>query len=73
MPLSHHSHHPSPKLPIQADLHEDDVIRIDLENKVLTLPFYLGVDREREALVLSIRGTLSTSDLVTDGLAKVRT
>ena len=49
-----------------GDLLEDDIIYFSLENGICQVPFYVVFDRERRAVVVAIRGTLSMSDVVTD-------
>eukprot|EP00055_Hartaetosiga_balthica_P008353 m.30846 g.30846 ORF g.30846 m.30846 type:complete len:752 (+) comp6258_c0_seq2:63-2318(+) len=55
----------------QTQVPVEDVIYLDLDSKVYSPPFGVVIDREKKALVISIRGTFSVSDMVTDGLALV--
>lgn len=44
----------------------EDLIYITFHNEVYSIPFYVTVDHTDKALVISIRGTLSLEDIVTD-------
>lgn len=49
---------------------EDDIIHMSLLNNFLETPFLMVADRKLNKLVISIRGTLSLADLMTDMVAK---
>ena len=51
---------------LAGDLLEDDIFYFSLENGICQVPFYIVFDREKQAIVIAIRGTLSLSDVVTD-------
>jgi len=45
---------------------EDDIILFDNRNRIEEVPFFLVADRNSKSLVISIRGTLSLHDMLTD-------
>ncbi|KAK7506291.1 hypothetical protein BaRGS_00002403, partial [Batillaria attramentaria] len=45
---------------------DQDLIYISFHNKYREIPFYVAVDREFSSVVVSIRGTLSLQDALTD-------
>eukprot|EP00056_Hartaetosiga_gracilis_P015415 m.241677 g.241677 ORF g.241677 m.241677 type:complete len:765 (+) comp25322_c0_seq1:43-2337(+) len=55
----------------QTNVSPDDVIHLEFSNSVYMPPFGVVLDRNKKALIISIRGTFSVSDLVTDGIAHV--
>ncbi|XP_062516884.1 diacylglycerol lipase-alpha-like [Corticium candelabrum] len=54
----------------QTGLSRDDIIHITCHNKAYRPPFFVSVDRTKRAVVVSIRGTLSISDALTDVTAE---
>lgn len=46
-----------------------DLLYASFANRVYSTPFAVAVDRERRALVVAVRGTLSMNDCITDALA----
>ncbi|XP_062516675.1 diacylglycerol lipase-alpha-like [Corticium candelabrum] len=50
----------------QTGLARDDLIDVTYHNTVYKPPYFVAVDRERQAIVVSIRGTMSISDALTD-------
>jgi len=48
------------------ELAEEDFLVFDNRNRIQETPYYLAVDHEKRSLVISIRGTLSLSDMFTD-------
>jgi sn1-specific diacylglycerol lipase len=49
-----------------SDIDEEDVIYMSFKNAINVLPYVILVDREKNAVVLAIRGTFSLEGLVTD-------
>jgi sn1-specific diacylglycerol lipase len=50
-----------------ADLDEDDIIHMSFHNSVLgALPYFIARDTRTRSVVLSVRGTLSVADCITD-------
>eukprot|EP00299_Pterocystis_sp_00344_P008964 c3615_g1_i1.p1 GENE.c3615_g1_i1~~c3615_g1_i1.p1 ORF type:complete len:686 (-),score=170.45 c3615_g1_i1:63-2120(-) len=47
-----------------------EIVYESFRNDFLVKPFLVAVDHNRKAVILSIRGTLSVSDCITDGLAQ---
>jgi len=45
---------------------EEDIIMFDNRNRIEEVPFFLVADRSTKSLVISIRGTLSLHDMLTD-------
>ncbi|XP_005104352.1 diacylglycerol lipase-beta isoform X2 [Aplysia californica] len=45
---------------------EEDIVYVTFHNKFKQIPFYVVLDREKNAVVVSIRGTLSLQDALTD-------
>ena len=45
---------------------EEDILMVDNRNNLQEVPFFLVIDRSSSSLVISIRGTLSLADMVTD-------
>jgi len=45
---------------------EEDIIMFDNRNRIEEVPFFLVADRNTKSLVISIRGTLSLHDMLTD-------
>ena len=45
---------------------EEDIIMFDNRNRIEEVPFFLVADRRTKSLVISIRGTLSLHDMLTD-------
>jgi len=45
---------------------EEDIIMFDNRNNIEEVPFFLVADRSTKSLVISIRGTLSLHDMLTD-------
>ena len=49
--------------------HRTDVLHTSHGNVLASTPWFVAVDRGRRALVISVRGTLSIDDAITDALA----
>ncbi|TRY83776.1 hypothetical protein DNTS_025261, partial [Danionella cerebrum] len=43
-----------------------DFIHISLHNQIYEIPFFVALDHQREAVLVSVRGTLSLKDVLTD-------
>ncbi len=50
-------------------LSDDDILYAQFENNVCQPAFCIAVDRRKKCIVLTIRGTLSLEDCLTDVLA----
>eukprot|EP00092_Neocalanus_flemingeri_P013473 GFUD01014531.1.p1 GENE.GFUD01014531.1~~GFUD01014531.1.p1 ORF type:complete len:720 (+),score=230.78 GFUD01014531.1:162-2321(+) len=50
----------------QLDVKEEDILMFDNRNRIEEVPFFLVADRSTKSLVVSIRGTLSLHDMLTD-------
>eukprot|EP00980_Cylindrotheca_fusiformis_P027409 scaffold20339_cov128-Cylindrotheca_fusiformis.AAC.9 len=53
---------------LAAKLDSSDLIYAHFENRLTLMPYCILLDHESEAIVISIRGSLSLEDLVTDAL-----
>ena len=51
-------------------LKEEDIVYLSLRNDFLETPFMIVADKKLEKLIITIRGTLSISDLLTDMVAR---
>ncbi|XP_031568026.1 sn1-specific diacylglycerol lipase beta-like isoform X2 [Actinia tenebrosa] len=51
---------------LQSSLPESDLIYCTYHNKLYEIPFYVAIDDKAKAVVISIRGTLSMRDTLTD-------
>ncbi|ESO88978.1 hypothetical protein LOTGIDRAFT_106374 [Lottia gigantea] len=51
---------------IQTGLKKEDLIYVSYHNKVTEIPFYVALDRKEMKVVVSIRGTMSLEDALTD-------
>ncbi len=51
-------------------IEEDDIVHVSFKNQFLETPFLVVADRKHKRIVISIRGTLSLADLMTDMVAK---
>ena len=50
-----------------ANLDEDDILHMSFQNSVLgALPYFIARDSRTHSIVLSVRGTLSVADCITD-------
>ncbi|CAK0786854.1 hypothetical protein CVIRNUC_010068 [Coccomyxa viridis] len=52
-----------------TDIPEDDIVFVRFEADVIAkpcLPYFIALDRQTSSVVISIRGTLSADDLITD-------
>ncbi|KAL4239389.1 hypothetical protein ACF0H5_000206 [Mactra antiquata] len=47
-------------------IHHDDIVYACFKNDIYELPFYVVIDREKNAVVVAVRGTLSLQDVITD-------
>ncbi|XP_053393222.1 diacylglycerol lipase-beta-like isoform X2 [Mercenaria mercenaria] len=47
-------------------VHQDDIIYASFHNKIYEVPFFVSIDRQRQSVVVSVRGTLSLRDVITD-------
>ena len=50
-------------------LKEDDIVYISYKNKAFVTPFVVCLDRTYNKIVISIRGSASIADFVTDAIA----
>lgn len=53
-------------LKLQAQLQDIDLVYCCYHNKIYEVPFYVAVDHDHQAVVVSIRGSLSMQDALTD-------
>ncbi|XP_055874911.1 diacylglycerol lipase-beta-like isoform X2 [Biomphalaria glabrata] len=53
-----------------SGLKQNDLVYVTFKNQFKQVPFYVALDREKNTVVVSIRGTLSLQDAVTDLSAK---
>ncbi|XP_078347675.1 diacylglycerol lipase-beta-like isoform X2 [Oculina patagonica] len=53
-------------LKLQAQLEDIDLVYCCYHNKIYEVPFYVAVDHDHQAVVVSIRGSLSMQDALTD-------
>ncbi|XP_033630126.1 sn1-specific diacylglycerol lipase beta-like isoform X2 [Asterias rubens] len=51
-------------------LEEEDIIYISFHNKVFEIPFFVALDHEYQSVVVTIRGSLSFRDALTDATAE---
>ena len=51
---------------VMLEVAEEDIIMFDNRNTIEEVPFLLVADRTTSSLVISIRGTLSLHDMLTD-------
>lgn len=56
---------------LTTGLRAEDVLFVHLISEVGSPVYYIAVDREKRALVIAVRGTLSISDAITDMYARV--
>lgn len=49
-----------------ASIHNRDVIYVSYHNKLYETPFFVCMDHDKRAVVVTIRGTLSLQDILTD-------
>lgn len=54
-------------------LTEEDLVYVSFHNKVYEVPFYVAIDHQTCSVVVSIRGTLSLPDILTDLTAECET
>lgn len=47
-------------------LTDDDLIHVSFRNRVCQVPFYVAVDHQTSSIVVSVRGSLSFRDAITD-------
>ncbi|XP_072168397.1 diacylglycerol lipase-beta-like [Diadema setosum] len=47
-------------------LEEDDLLHVSFHNQIFQSPFYVALDHSYKSVVISIRGTLSFKDMLTD-------
>ncbi|XP_033123778.1 sn1-specific diacylglycerol lipase beta-like [Anneissia japonica] len=52
------------------NLRNDQIIYITHQNKIYEIPFFVAVDHDYKAVVISLRGTLSVEDALTDANAE---
>eukprot|EP01135_Chromosphaera_perkinsii_P000861 Nk52_evm24s152 gene=Nk52_evmTU24s152 len=55
---------------LQTGLDDDDIIFTNFENEIFKSPYYIAFDHETKSVVISIRGTLSLEDCITDAVAE---
>ncbi|KAH9514419.1 hypothetical protein Btru_025200 [Bulinus truncatus] len=53
-----------------SGLKKEDLVYVTFQNEYKQVPFYVALDREKNTVVISIRGTLSLQDALTDLSAK---
>ncbi|XP_032242701.1 diacylglycerol lipase-beta isoform X2 [Nematostella vectensis] len=51
---------------LQTELRNEDLFYCSYHNKLYEIPFYVALDRDKKTVVVSIRGTLSMKDTLTD-------
>ncbi|XP_021375697.1 sn1-specific diacylglycerol lipase beta-like isoform X2 [Mizuhopecten yessoensis] len=49
-----------------TDVDDADLLYVSFYNKIYAIPFFVAIDRKEKAVVVSIRGTLSLKDALTD-------
>ncbi|XP_033734525.1 sn1-specific diacylglycerol lipase beta-like isoform X2 [Pecten maximus] len=49
-----------------TDVDDADLLYVSFYNKIYALPFFVAVDRKEKSVVVSVRGTLSLRDALTD-------
>ncbi|KAK3601848.1 hypothetical protein CHS0354_041771 [Potamilus streckersoni] len=49
-----------------TNIHADDLVYVSFHNQIFEIPFFVAIDREDNAVVVAIRGTLSLRDVLTD-------
>ena len=47
-------------------LEQEDIVHISFKNKLMEVPYFVAADRRHKKIVVSIRGTLSLEDALTD-------
>ncbi|CAC5378638.1 DAGL [Mytilus coruscus] len=47
-------------------LDQFDLVYADYHNRIFEIPFYVAIDKEKQSVVVAIRGTLSLKDAITD-------
>eukprot|EP01100_Stratorugosa_tubuloviscum_P011473 TRINITY_DN5122_c2_g1_i1.p1 TRINITY_DN5122_c2_g1~~TRINITY_DN5122_c2_g1_i1.p1 ORF type:complete len:695 (-),score=293.77 TRINITY_DN5122_c2_g1_i1:15-2099(-) len=52
-----------------ANINDEDLIFASFENTILKSPYFICINKERKKIILSIRGTMSLDDCLTDVLA----
>ncbi|XP_061191420.1 diacylglycerol lipase-beta-like isoform X2 [Saccostrea echinata] len=50
----------------QTNIADQDLPYVTFHNKIFQIPFYVAIDRAHQTVVVSVRGTLSLKDAVTD-------
>lgn len=62
---------PFPTLPLQTGplFSSPDLLHVSSVNAFFQVPYFLSIDRIRRTLVLTVRGTLSIKDIITDAVA----
>lgn len=50
----------------QTRISDTDLVYVSFHNKIYQIPFYVAIDRGQQTVVVSVRGTLSLKDAVTD-------
>ena len=55
---------------MQTGLDDDDIIFTNFQNEIFQSPYYMAFDHAKKAVVLSIRGTLSLEDCISDAVAE---
>lgn len=54
-------------------LHRTEVLLASYHNELYRLPFFVAFDHEKRTMVITVRGTLSSKDCLTDALVKSTT
>jgi sn1-specific diacylglycerol lipase len=49
-----------------TDIREEDVVYVSFKNDYYELPFYIIIDHQTKSYVLTLRGTYSGQDIITD-------
>ena len=55
---------------ILPELESDDIVYISYKNSIMVTPFAVCIDRSRSTIVVSIRGSASVADFLTDAITK---
>ena len=59
----------TPQQQARHDYHRNRILHSSFKNTFVTTPWFVAVDDRRGALVVTVRGTLSIDDAITDALA----
>lgn len=56
-----------------TEISDEDIVYCSFHNQIYEIPFYVVIDREKQAVVVAVRGTLSLTDALTDMTADCET